>query len=99
MGAANKGPVKLQLEDPIVLGDKQIHELTIRKPKIGDDEAAEIAAGSVTTSQGIELLARLTGHPPKAIREMDSGDFDRAMEIVAGFRRRSQPTGGGESPA
>jgi hypothetical protein len=90
-----KGPVPYTLSEPITLGEKTWTDVTIRRPSMGDLEASDAVgnkAGSEMSS-AIELAARLTGMPPKAIRAMDPDDFLAIDEVIKGFSKRSRETG------
>lgn len=82
----------LELQYPIKWGKKDpelIETLEFRRMKARDLRNLPDGDGERT----IVLVARLTGHPPSAIDELDGADLAAAGKIIEGFLPKSPETG------
>lgn len=77
----------VKLRQPINVGGDQVSEVTIRRPKVKDLRALDLARapGASEMDQAIAMAATLGDLPLEAMDEMDAGDFAAISEIVAGF--------------
>ncbi len=75
--------------------DPELMEVTVRRPTVGDLEAADLAKGNVGGS--VLVVASITGLPAKVIRGMDADDFKRVSGVVEGFGGGNDPATGAES--
>jgi hypothetical protein len=73
------------LQYPVTVAGQEYKKLTMRRPKVKDDLAAQAQAKSEGEREAF-LFAILTGVPPEVIRELDqAADYARLQEEYQGF--------------
>lgn len=78
------GTETVKLAFPIEHGGKQIDEITLRRPKVGDMLIARKARGD-DAEQELALFASLSDLPPDALRHLDMKDYGQLQEVYKGF--------------
>lgn len=78
---------QVTLARPLLIEDRMITEVTIRRPKVRDLRALEKARepGFTELDQGIAMAAALCDLPLAAMDEMDAADFAAISEVLGGF--------------
>jgi hypothetical protein len=89
------GSVTVALAYPIKVEGADVTTLTLKRPKTLDLKVMDQAKGD--TDKTARLIARLANVPPSSVDQLDGSDFTALSEVVAGFLRPPQPTGGGSS--
>ena len=86
--------VKLQL--PITVEGKEVHELTLHEPLLGDMEHVEMNQHGAPTNKGlIELVASLADIPPSSAKQIAMRDMEEIGRLIADFTESSPATGSG----
>lgn len=82
----------ITLTTPVAFNGKTYTALTLRKAKVRDLEAAEMArkAGGDFSSM-VALVASLADVPVDVVREMDADDLTKVSEALPGFLPSSTP--------
>lgn len=75
---------ELTLEYPIQGPMGRIEKITIRRPKVRDQVAAQEGGGSAA-EQELRLFSFITGQPPEVIGEMDYADYLALQKKFTGF--------------
>ena len=85
---------KIELDYPVTVGGKEIKQITMRRPKVIDQKAANKSA---TTDEDREtvLFANLCEVSPEIIDELDMLDYQKVQETYTGFlspaKKKSRP--------
>ena len=75
---------KIKLSNPIKIDGVDVHELSLRRPKVRD----LIAAGKRNVSESereVDLIANLAEVAPEAIQELDLSDYLKIQEWLKDF--------------
>lgn len=86
----------IALTSPVEWDEKQITELTIRKPVVADLLLMDTASGDV--ERQVTLISALTGQPPPLIKRLAWADFFVLGEAVNAFLPAAPATGDLSSP-
>ncbi|MCX7084305.1 MAG: phage tail assembly protein [Methylococcales bacterium] len=85
----------VKLSKPIILGDSELTELTLREPTV--DDVAEIGYPFlvITTDTGtaiqlqpkvvLKYAAKLAAVPPSSLKTLTLSDLSKLQEVVMGF--------------
>ena len=78
---------RVKLSQPLKVGDRNITEVTIRRPKVRDLRAIETARqpDASEMDQGIAMAATLCDLPLDYMDDMDAGDFAAISEVITRF--------------
>jgi hypothetical protein len=88
-----------RLEYPILVGDKTVSTLSVKRPKVRDVAAMEkVRQAEGDFAAGLAMVARVTGLAAEAVDEIDSADFTELSKVIEGFTRRRGPAIGEPSP-
>lgn len=94
----NKGQQSVTLKHPIEIRAKDsgeiietITEVTLSRVKGRHLKALDSVTGDY--NQTLFLIAKMTGHPPSTIDEMDGEDITAIGEIIEGFFGKRRKTG------
>jgi hypothetical protein len=82
----------LTLKAPIKNADAEISELNLSEPTISQIEEATKLSG---IAANIKLLSLNAGITERAVRQMRSSDFDRAIKYLQGFTSAGPEDGSG----
>lgn len=75
---------KISLNFPVSVGSEVISELTMRRPKVRDQIAANHQTKDAA-EQEIALFANLCEVTPDTISEMDMKDYRELQRVYSGF--------------
>lgn len=75
---------KISLNFPVSVGNEVVSELTMRRPKVRDQIAANHQTKDAA-EQEITLFANLCEVTPDTIREMDMKDYRELQRVYSGF--------------
>lgn len=78
----NNDSVTVKLNEPVEHGSETITEMTVVKPR---GKHLRKLPANPTTGDNLDLLARLTGHPPSVIDELGADDIEKLSMAVEGF--------------
>lgn len=88
----------ITLTTPVDFNGKTYATLTLRKAKVKDMEAAEMARKeSGEFSSMVVLVAALAGVPVSVVREMDAEDLEKVSEELPGFLPGAKPKPTGDA--
>jgi hypothetical protein len=85
----NSNQTQIQLEFPFTSGARLIEAVTIRRPKVADQLAAQ-KAGVTDVESEIHLVANLSGLTPAEVGQIDLADYAAIQEMLTGFFSRRQ---------
>lgn len=88
--------VTVELSEPIMVENKEVSSITLRRPKAGDLIVTDHAEGDM--GKTFALLERLTATPESSLRELELEDFAELSEKLADFLPASLRTGALASP-
>ena len=75
---------KIKLSNPIKIDGVEVHELSLRRPKVRDLLIS--GKGNVDESEReVNLIANLAEVPGEAIRDMDLQDYLKIQEYLKSF--------------
>ncbi|CAM3791984.1 phage tail assembly protein [Castellaniella denitrificans] len=74
----------VELKYPVEIDGAQVSSLTLRRPKVRDNLAAEKMGGS-NAEREIALLALLAEVSPAALHELDMGDYAALQKALTSF--------------
>lgn len=83
--------VVVKLNEPVQHGSETITEMTVVKPR---GKHLRRLPANPTTGDNLDLLARLTGHPPSVIDELGADDIEKLIEAADSFLPPGRLTGG-----
>ena len=72
------------LKYPIMVDGRRLEQITLRRPKVKDQLAAEKTSGS-DSAREVALLANLGSLTPADIEELDMFDYSAVQEELRGF--------------
>lgn len=75
--------VKIKLDYPVTVDAREYKELTMRRCKVKDRRAAQ--KQEKPDAVEVTLIATLCEVPPNVIDELDSADYAKLTEKLAGF--------------
>jgi hypothetical protein len=75
---------QITLHHPVTVDGQQIKTLTLRRPKVKDQLAADKGAGG-NADKEVRLFANLCEVAPKVIEELDLADYRQIQEAYSGF--------------
>ena len=82
--------VTLKLKFPVVAGEEEIKELTLKPPTAGD---IEHLSANPTMKELLLIASKCSLTPPSIIKKIDSHDAIKLTEVVADFLDGGQKTG------
>ena len=84
---------RVKLVRSIMVAERTITEVTIRRPKVRDLRAMEKMRepGSTELDQGIAMAAALCDLPLEVMDDMDAADFAAISEVLGSFLPRVLP--------
>ena len=86
----------VQLQLPISVEGKDVTELTLHEPLLGDMENVEMNQHGAPTNKGlIELVASLANIPPSSAKKIAMRDMEEIGRLIADFTESSPATGSG----
>lgn len=92
MAPEPKGPVTIQLKEPVTQGSKTITELTMQRPTL--KHMRGLKAGEMPTLGQIgDILSELCNEPPSIIGELGMEDTMTLASMLADFFPSFQLTG------
>lgn len=74
----------IELDFPVTVGGQEYKSLTMRRPKVRDQKAAEKGAASDADAETM-LFANLCDVPPEVIDELDMLDYAKVQKEYKGF--------------
>lgn len=78
--------VTLTLDEPVMIGDKEHTEITLRKPYAGNMRGISITQlQSGDTQQVINFISKVSDWPIQAVERLGLGDFNIINNLVLGF--------------
>lgn len=75
---------EIKLDYPIELEGRKIETLSLRRPKVKDQLAADKGGGSDADKE-IRLFANLCEEAPATLEELDSADYRKLQEKYSSF--------------
>ncbi len=75
---------KVILQFPVKGNGRLINEVTLRRPKVGDQLAAEDSTENKSRVE-VNLVANLSGLTPAEVSEIDLADYGEIQKVLAGF--------------
>jgi len=85
-----KDEVVITLKFPVKHGSEEIKELKLRRPKGKDMRKVP---SDVSIGDMMDLAARLSGHPPSVMDELEMPDFNAVCEVIGNFLGDGLKTG------
>ena len=85
-----KDEVVVTLQYPVKHGSVEIKEFKFRRPKGKDMRKlpSDVSVGDI-----MDLAARLSGHPPSVMDELEIADFNSVNEVIGDFLGAGPKTG------
>lgn len=80
----------IKLQYPRTVGDRQVSQLTLRRPRVKDLKLMDKLEG---VEGSVAMIAQLTGEPDALIEELDAADFMAISDTVEGFLPATPGTG------
>lgn len=80
----------ITLTEKITVDNKDIQEITLRRPKVRDRLAVE-RMGQSDAEKEVALIANLADLPKEAIEELDLADYNKIQEVLQDFLLASAP--------
>lgn len=74
----------IELKHPVTIAGRETKTLSMRRPKVKDQLAADKSSGS-NAEKEIRLFANLCEVEPSVIEELDLADYRRVQEVYGGF--------------
>lgn len=71
-------PVRIESEN------RELTEITLRRPKVSDAKQAR-KGRTDDADQEIALIANLASLPPSVIEDLDMSDYSKLQKVLAGF--------------
>lgn len=82
--------VTIKLKFPVVVGEEEIKELTLKPPTAGD---IEHLSANPTMKELLQIASKCSLTPAPIIKKIDASDAIRLTEVVADFLDGGQKTG------
>ncbi|MBB65750.1 MAG: hypothetical protein CMO81_11885 [Waddliaceae bacterium] len=80
----------ITLTEKITVDNKDIQEITLRRPKVRDRLAVE-RMGQSDAEKEVALIANLADLPKETIEELDLADYNKIQEVLQDFLLASVP--------
>jgi len=80
----------ITLTEKITVDNKDIQEITLRRPKVRDRLAVE-RMGQSDAEKEVALIANLADLPKETIEELDLADYNKIQEVLQDFLLSSAP--------
>lgn len=80
----------INLTEKITVDNKDIQEITLRRPKVRDRLAVE-RMGQSDAEKEVALIANLADLPKETIEELDLADYNKIQEVLQDFLLASAP--------
>jgi len=80
----------ITLTEKITVDNKDIQEITLRRPKVRDRLAVE-RMGQSDAEKEVALIANLADLPKETIEELDLADYNKIQEVLQDFLLASAP--------
>ena len=74
----------IALTEKITVDNKDIQEITLRRPKVRDRLAVE-RMGQSDAEKEVALIANLADLPKETIEELDLADYNKIQEVLQDF--------------
>jgi len=74
----------ITLTEKITVDNKDIQEITLRRPKVRDRLAVE-RMGQSDAEKEVALIANLADLPKETIEELDLADYNKIQEVLQDF--------------
>ncbi len=78
--------VTIKLDFPVKLADRELKEITMRRPKMKDMVKHKINSADVDIETGVSFTADLCGLNVEDMGEFDTVDFQKTQEEILRFR-------------
>lgn len=82
--------ITITLTEKITVDNKDIKEITLRRPKVRDRLAVE-RMGQSDAEKEVALIANLADLPKETIEELDLADYNKIQEVLQDFLLASAP--------
>jgi len=79
----------ITLTEKITVDNKDIQEITLRRPKVRDRLAVE-RMGQSDAEKEVALIANLADLPKETIEELDLADYNKIQEVLQDFLLASE---------
>jgi len=79
----------ITLTEKITVDNKDIQEITLRRPKVRDRLAVE-RMGLSDAEKEVALIANLADLPKETIEELDLADYNKIQEVLQDFLLASE---------
>ena len=83
----------VKLSKPIKVGDKEVSEITLREPTLGDLIAGETVGGTSQTAKVAATLAAMADIPYSAFKTISARDFVKINEAAEPFMGNGEAAG------
>ena len=87
--------VSIDLEYPLTIDGREVRQLNMRRPNVGDLRIAQEAAGANVMLYELTLIQNLLELTSDQLQAMDAADYYAAQEVLRGFttpgRKKSAP--------
>ena len=96
----NKAPfVTITLDFPVQLADRELSEVSMRRPTVGDEVKFAPTSNNIRTQAEEEAryFAHLCGITVEEMKQLDMGDYDKLQKQYLVFRGRAAPEEGFEA--
>lgn len=80
----------ITLTEKITVDNRDIQEITLRRPKVRDRLAVE-RMGQSDAEKEVALIANLADLPKEIIEELDLADYNKIQEVLQDFLLASAP--------
>ena len=80
----------ITLTEKITVDNKDIQEITLRRPKVRDRLAVE-RMGQSDAEKEVALIANLADLPKEILEELDLADYNKIQEVLQDFLLASAP--------
>ena len=74
----------IKLKEPISVEGREITEVTLRRPKVGDLRRMDKVGGS-DLEKTLWLMGALSEMTPAEVDELDAVDMEALAEVISGF--------------
>lgn len=86
---ADTGLTTVTLTRPIVQDGREIAEITLRRPKVGDLRRMDKVPGGDLTKT-LWMIGALASLTPQEVDDLDAADLDAIARVIAGFTGKGQ---------
>lgn len=80
----------ITLTEKITVDNKDIQEITLRRPKVRDRLAVD-RMGQSDAEKEVALIANLADLPKETIEELDLADYNKIQKVLQDFLLASAP--------